>query len=260
MKKPFIYIAALRRTGSTMLCEALTEIPYSLVLNEPNFNLQRAIIRGRERALLLKHGVDTSAFTARWAGWRRRFVMQGFRWDLSRRLGKVVQQLGVKEIFHDNWQAYHKAFPNLRVIVTGRDPRDIYISLYNRWTQGRALWSGDFTPERVAKDIEYQFRKQLEIVGASVCMKIRYEDLCSNPNKLEEIKTFVESPIPGVGDIGGLLRADSARHAEYSIHGNSITDRRIFRWRDEQNPKLLDEAQKVFDLTKEYCEFWAYLK
>ena len=35
MTKPLIYIASLRRTGSTVLSEALTSLPHSFIFREP---------------------------------------------------------------------------------------------------------------------------------------------------------------------------------------------------------------------------------
>ena len=122
MEKPFVYVAALRRTGSTMLCEGLTKMPYCVVLNEPNFADKAAIIREHERNLLEEAGIDVEAFLSRWSGWRRRFIMQGVRRDLVPKLSSVIQQFGVKEIFNDNWTRYQRAFPNMRTILTARDP------------------------------------------------------------------------------------------------------------------------------------------
>ena len=129
IEKPFIYIAALRRTGSTMLCEALTAIPHCLVFNEPNFAANGVIIRGRERILLGNIGIDSNSFVSRWSGWRRRFIMQGLKWDLAPKLENAVSQFGVKEIFHKDWRRYRRAFPELwRRPYCQRSKRHIYFT------------------------------------------------------------------------------------------------------------------------------------
>ena len=47
-------------------------------------------------------------------------------------LASYVSQVGVKEIHHDGWRKYIQYFPEMKILLTGRDPRDIYISLFYR--------------------------------------------------------------------------------------------------------------------------------
>lgn len=259
MEKPFIYIGALRRTGSTMLCEALTQLPYSVVFNEPNIGSRRFAVRNQEAELLRELGLDLHGFVRRWSVFHRRFLLFGFRRRLVPALLRRVEQVGVKEIFHANWQQLVGAFPRVRIILTARDPRDIYLSLKTRYAAGNAIWSGSFTPERVAENLNVEFGHQLDMARARDVLPIRYEDLCLEPDLIRSVLDYVESNIPDVGELGAFLRSDRRRAAEGQIHGGRITDKRVARWRQETGDAA-EEAWQVYDLMKEYREYWKYGK
>jgi len=176
------------------------------------------------------------------------------------KLESRISQIGVKEIFHTGWEMYSRHFPEMRVILLGRDPRDIYISLYHRWKNGTAAWSGSYTPERVANYLRREFRRQLQMLNTARCFKVRYEDLCQGSEIYNRIKEFADSPIRGIGEVGIFNKANQARINEYQLHGDAITARRVYRWKQEKDKALLANAQKVFDLMPEYCSFWGYEK
>ena len=76
------------------------------------------------------------------------------------------------------------------------------------------------------------------------CLKIRYEDLCTNENLFDKILTFVESEIPAIGAIGSFNALNPKRQDEYELHGDQITDKRVNRWHHESDKNLVMEAQK----------------
>ena len=71
MERPLIFIAALRRTGSTVLAEVLTQLPYSFVFVEPELCRNRFRVRRPDAARLATLDVDLAAFANRHAthGW-----------------------------------------------------------------------------------------------------------------------------------------------------------------------------------------------
>ena len=71
---------------------------------------------------------------------------------------------------------------------------------------------------------------------------------------LEQIKKFVESDVPEIGMIGQLSKFD------HLVHGYQITGKRVYRWKNEPDKRLLAEAQEVFDNLKDYCKFWDYTR
>ena len=241
-----------------MLCEALTQAPHSFVFNEPNAASNSFVVRTRESEILLNHGIDLQAFVNRWSILRRRFLFRGFRTRLVPQLRNSFAQVGIKEIFHANWRKVYAGFPNLRIILTARDPRDIYLSLRGRYIAGTAIWDSDFTPALVAVKLNEEFRYQQEMARLASVLNIRYEDLCLNPGSFKNILDFVESDISQIGQLGEFLHSDSNRVEEGNIHGGEITDRRVARWKNENDPEIVDQAFQVFRLMPDYCDYWEY--
>ena len=269
MARPFIYIASLRRTGSTVLSEALTRFPYSFIFREPQFGQNRFALKNSDAALFLEHGIDLAAVRKQWrlqAKLRRLFGRQpedymvaALHDELLPQLLRCVPQVGVKEIRHSGWKSYQRHFPDMKIVLTGRDPRDIYLSLHDRLKRGRGGWVGPYTPQTLAADLNREFQHQ-RAMGEMKCLKVKYEDLCTNPALPEQIKSFVDSPIPDSGAIGSFNATNPLRTDEYAVHGDRITDRRVNRWKTEEDQKLVQETQETFDRMSEYCDFWDYKK
>lgn len=270
MQAPFIYIASLRRTGSTVLAEALTQLPYAFILREPGLGRNKFNFKPADIEVLEPLGIDLRGFARKW-GWRPKaaklvgrhngLVVRAFKKDLIPRFERAIRQVGVKEIRHFGWRHYLRAFPDMRVVLTARDPRDVYISLHNRLKSAEGeRWRGEFNPATVAADLDAQFRMQLEMAQAAPSIKIRYEDLCTDPVSIEPVKAFVQSPVPAMGNVGGFLGSNPRRQDEFALHGNRITDQRVNRWQREANADLLAQAQEAFDRMDEYCKYWGYAK
>jgi hypothetical protein len=265
MVQPFIYIAGLRRTGSTVLGEALTILPHSFIFNEPR--LGECTFWLHPGTDVLRQYVDLDGFCRKHriqAGVRRRlrldmgYMLRAFKADLLQQISPHIPQVGVKEVRHSGWCYYRELFPDMRVILTARDPRDIYLSMHRRRQDGKATWSGPFTPERVASILNTEFEHQLEMSTKHPCFKARYEDLCTNPEIYQDIKKFCGSTIPEIGRVGYFNAIDPRRVAEYELHEGQITDKRIHRWKTEQDPSLQEEAGQMIGLMAGYCEFWGY--
>ena len=241
-----------------MLCEALTQAPHSFVFNEPNVASGQFVVRAREAEVLLQHGINLQAFVNRWSTLRRRFLFHGFRTRLVPEIHNSFAQVGIKEIFHANWRKLHAGFPNLRIILTARDPRDIYLSLRGRYLAGTAIWDGEFSPTRVAAKLNEEFRYQQEMARLERVLNVRYEDLCLDPASFKKVLDFVESDITQIGPLGEFLQSDSKRVEEGKIHGGEITDRRVARWKNEDDPEIVEQALQVFRLMPEFCDYWEY--
>ncbi|MDZ7342903.1 MAG: sulfotransferase [candidate division KSB1 bacterium] len=265
MSRPFIYIAGLRRSGSTVLSEALTLLPHSFIFREPRVAENRFSVHDSDVELFLQYGIDLVDFERRW--WRKRkLIPEAFKNELIPRLAALIGQIGVKEIRHDRWRRLFRLFPEMKILLTARDPRDIYISLFYKVKNDHVTWSGlfsaagEFCPEAVAESLNRQFRQQLAMLDTAECLQIKYEDFCTNPRILEQVKAFVGSAIPRLGEVGAFNAANPMRLGEYELHGRTITGQRIHRWKHEVDDALVAAAQKTFDLMPEYCEFWKYEK
>lgn len=265
----FIYIAGLRRTGTTMLSEALTQLPYSFVFREPGLGKGCFNVKPSDARLFLERGVDLQGFVRRQNRsivnvFRQRFELQAgfmvkaFKEELVPQLRLIAYQLGVKEIYHAGWRNYLAHFPHMKIVLLGRDPRDIYISLYYRWEKGTGGWAGPFTPKRVAADLNREFRAQLEMSLTTDTLRVRYEDLCTCKEVMETVKRFVGSSIPGIGAVGAFNALNPKRVDEYHLHGDDITTKRVGRWEQEFDNHLVASACETLELMRDYCEFWGY--
>lgn len=265
--KPFIYVASLRRTGSTVLSEALTQYPHSFIFREPALGLNGFNLHPDDAETFRRLGVHIEAFRRRHripSGLRRRlgvddgYMVRAFQRKLLPELGWHYSQVGVKEIFHGGWRHYHAAFPHMKVLITARDPRDIYVSLAHRVRRGQGAWRGPLTPERAAASLNTEFREQVEMMRTVEYLSVRYEDLCTDPALYDKIKRFVESSIPEMGRVGAFNATESGRAEESALHGGRISARQIGRWREEPDHALREAADRLSALMTEYCRFWGY--
>ena len=256
MEKPFIYIAALRRTGSKVLSEALSLHPYSFIFLEPRFGSGAFKIKNAEVEIFAKYGIDLLAFQDQISKVNRKLSVEYFKNELMPKLLQVFSQIGIKEIHHKYWKSVYNTFPDMKIVLTARDPRDIYLSLYHKSIERNKeiRVEGGFTPQNLVLNLKEDFEYQMEMFNTTRCLKVKYEDFCTDRMVYEQVKAFVESDIPAIGMVGHLSKQD------HLIHGYEVTDKRVYRWKCETNRQLLLEAQEVFDNLKDYCRFWGYEK
>lgn len=271
LARPFVYISALMRTGSTMLSEVLTKLPHAYIFNEPHLGKNAFSLSAPDLERLAVYGVDIHAFL------RFRlplaFVLRRFRpiWpnqgfmirEVKNSLGPQldaigVKQLGVKEIKHEGWQYYVQHFPDLKMVMLGRDPRDLYISAFRKWQKGTTLWQGPFTPRSAAEQLNAQFSRQMHMREHVDCLEIRYEDLCSDSRVVENILSFCDSPLKIAGEVGQFIQAHPKRRHEYQKHGAIISKHSVNRWQRERDGSLLEDAHEFAALMPEYSTFWGY--
>jgi hypothetical protein len=91
------------------------------------------------------------------------FLAWRFKREVLPKLLENFEQIGFKEIRNERWRNYLKHFPNMKIILNGRDPRDIYVSLYHRVQKGKSGWQEPFMPEAVAAHLNFQFSLQMEM-------------------------------------------------------------------------------------------------
>lgn len=128
LRHPFIYIASLPRTGSTLVSEILTRLPYSFILHEPHLGKNYFAFQDNDQAKLRPYNVDLAQFSKyrlpvaflfrrlRVLGYRPDYMVRAFKEKLLSQLTKIIQ-IGVKEIKHAGWQNYVQHFPDMKVIL-----------------------------------------------------------------------------------------------------------------------------------------------
>jgi hypothetical protein len=255
--RPLVLIAALQRTGSTLVSELLTELPRTFVFREPRVfsahvdlkaaDLERlGTIPGAELGMSAGRGAAADPVeAARW-----------FAADVYRPLSRQLGQIGIKEIrYGARWREVLELLGELaplRVVALGRDPRDIYLSIAERSRVRKMRLPGPFGPESVALDVEREFAAQRELIEATEALKVRYEDVCSDPRVRDEIRRFVDSPVTGGGAVGVFKQSNR------EVHGHRVTTRRVQRWRDEPDASLRAGAAETRARLPEYCRYWGF--
>jgi hypothetical protein len=169
-----------------------------------------------------------------------------------------LMQVGIKEVKHEGWKHVVRHFPNLKMVMIGRDPRDIYISAYRKWQLGTMRWRGPFTPGSLADDLNAQFDLQMDMRACVDHMMVRYDEFCLDPHVLRYVLSFVNSPIDEMGQIGRFLGSHHNRFHEHLLHGNEISNRRVNRWQKEKDEKLLSEAHEFATRMSAYNTTWGY--
>jgi len=267
---PFVYIASLPRTGSTVLSEALTQLPYSFILHEPHLEKNHFAVQPNDAVRLKDCGVDVYAFVKyrlpvafllrrlRPLGCPQDFILREFKNKLLPQLLNCAPQIGVEEIKHTGWKNYVKHFPEMKVVLTGRDPRDIYLSLRGKWQRGTISWRGPFNPATVAAFLNKEFGMQQGLSQAAETLCVRYETLCQEPSLIEQVKQFIKSPVPEAGTIGAYISTHPTRVIEHGVHHGEITDKSVGRWKAEPDKELLAGAIECFQKMPDYCQFWGY--
>ena len=63
-RSPFVYIATLRRTGSTILAGALTHLPYAFIFREPRFADGKLGLKPEDIELFRAKDIDLREYLA----------------------------------------------------------------------------------------------------------------------------------------------------------------------------------------------------
>src|SRR5688572_13468555 len=101
LRQPFIYVAAMPRSGSTMLAGILSETPISHIFSE--LGLNRGLVHGLEQ--LAKFDKSLPSMLSSYEG-HPQMMLRVFGGEILPKLSALVPHLGVKECFHENWELY----------------------------------------------------------------------------------------------------------------------------------------------------------
>lgn len=228
--KPFILIAGLRRTGTTLLCDILTELPHSFVFCEPGISNGKIGPNSMDRKILEAAGLPVKGL----------------------RIERAADLLGVQQIGAKMLASHFKGPKDRRVIMTGRDPRGISLSLQERRKSG--LTGVGKNPQQLAKQLTEEWKRQRGVAG-DMFMRVRYEDLAEHPEEVVPlILEYVDSPLLHAGTIGVKNANNHKRRAEGKKHGDRITSLSARRWERED----ATAANRCAELMAEYREWWGY--
>lgn len=251
--RPFLYVAAVRRTGSTMMAELLSDPPACFVFREPRLPLGRLLLgkTGDPKATLARCGLDVGSVSRSMAELPPDEAVERFRAFWEESAGRIGQ-LGVKEIMHEGWERVSRAFPAMKVVITVRDPRDIFLSMWHKRERLERRGRRWMEPEVLAEDVNRESRHLEEIASRHEHRVVRYEEFCRDPGAIDAVRRFAESPARGMG----LLGRTSSWNA--GAHGTALGTSRIDLWKRESDPQARTLCEKAWRLMAPYARTWGY--
>ncbi len=254
--QPFIYVAAMPRSGSTMLAGILSEAPISHIFSE--LGLNRGLTHGLEQ--LAKFDRNFPSMLSAYEG-NPDMMLRVFGDEILPKLAASVSHLGVKECFHENWELYQKILGGVRFVVLARDPRDVMLSTLDYGDQvewHKRLWA-DIGDEFIAIRHNEIWALQRAMLENSNSIAVRYEDLCLDPETFVRLCQFCELPLNKPASASRAIQAYPWRSWEIEKHGFDVVgDRSVYRWKRESDPARRRRALHVGELMQEYCRFWGY--
>lgn len=231
MARPDFYVAAIGRSGSTMLCNWLSRPPGQLVFIEPFF--MRPANPRLLRIQLADFGMAVSD-----AEWTRPDATAAKRFQRLMQPRLKGRSWAFKEVLcEEHFRVLHSFAPK-RVLIAVRDIVDVALSFFEKHRLQCNLdrfsdqWVNDYCIRECAGILE--FRDRLEAQGIPLRV-VRYEDFTSSQASRRDIADFV-AWIPG-GRIDSHL-AEFDRRFEIERHGRTISARPR-----TQGERVLDEAQ-----------------
>ena len=245
-----VYIAALPRSGSTMLANLLSSPPDHWVLVEPGLhraqpspNLRNQLDRFVSAAAPAASEAPPAAPTA--AGRRLLFKQLA---DLLPTLGAW----GVKEVDTDHRDAIAYLRPT-KTIVLVRDIRDALLSLLEKQSMFGRHWS----PAGYMEYLRDCCTALISLAGdqdpnTRVC---RYEDLVSSPGERQALADWLSWPLDG--DISRNLDL-YRREYEVARHDGTITARSVGRHTRDANDTRAEIARQFGALLEDFHRTFGY--
>ncbi len=235
-----------------MLGELLSAPPAGFIFHEPRIGIGKLRIDPAIAPTFAAFGIDIVAIKKEMRDLEPLAGLTRFK-RLVDDLAPHIEQIGVKEITHTGAVDVSKVFPDMRVVVTVRDPRDIYLSLYHRrkelLSRGK-LW---FETKTLLPYLREQTSEIFGLMERHAHTVVRYEDVCNDPSLLDRVREFVGSPVHGVGLLG--TRGDSNDRGK---HGKEIDATRVALHSRESDEVARHNAQYIFEEMGDYAERFGY--
>jgi hypothetical protein len=257
--RPFVFIAGFPRSGSTAVAESLTEWPHAFVHSEPGLTQGKLHLYALERLTEPFASAVSAAMSE-----AKRILQDTPPGGLLLRayLNRVVpllpfDQVGIKEVAFRRFlhRSVLEERPDARVLVTVRDPRDLWLSLEEMSERYKdPAWSyRGLGPDEAAERIEAIFRQLRELVDMGALV-VRYEDLCSDPAVVSRVLEYVDSAARH-GSIGMVTR--DRRDWEIDRHRGALSSHSVGRWQSA-DPEARGRAERFAERLGEYRERFGY--
>ena len=251
VERPDFYVAAMGRSGSTMLCNWLSRPPGQLVFVEPFFT--RA-----SNPRLLRIQLEDFGLAANEGEWTREVgtAEERFRNLMAPRL--QGRRWAFKEVLAEEHVRVLESFRPRAVLLTVRDIADVALSFFEKHRLQGNL--DRFDDEWVAR---YCVREAAGLVAFRDLLKVRdvpflvvrYEEFTASPSKQQEVAEFVGWE-PGGRIDAHLDRFD--RGFEVERHGEQISPVRRVPGDRALGSDLIDAAAAIERRCATYQQAFGY--
>ena len=248
--KPFIYIAGLMRTGSTLIQELLTEKGKCFFFHEPWFGTG------------LFENYETSVKMLNEWGLNGERLLNAPLPIAFLQLSKAIPQIGIKEIRHQGWEMYLNLFDDIRWVVLAREPRDIYVSAHY-FLKRTNVWVPrfpPFSPKGLFQELQPDIERQIEICETQPnVMKVKYEELVKeHEGVISRIRAFTGSVVGSEQKVGSFHQRLGRGDYEIQLHNGTISGKQVGRWNRETDLELINDFNEFYELMKDYRKYWDY--
>ncbi len=234
MRARRIFVFAMPRSGSTLLCDLLSIPGRGVVLHEPM--MMRRFGDGREGRILRTlraHGLHVESSSAEFAPgvnartWYDNLVIP----ELDR-----LEYWGLKEVFLEDAEPLVKCYAPDRIVLLWRDPKDVALSLIE--LMNRALMS--FTDRQTLKDeawalecVRESAHQLTQLAGRGNAMRLRYEDLVRSTDHQRALLNHVG--LDRFSEVAHALTDDesSVRAPEVRMHQERLSRKSVNRFDKE---------------------------
>jgi hypothetical protein len=249
--RPDFYIAAIGRSGSTMLCNWLTRLPDQLVFNEPFFCRP-------ENSRLLRIQLESFGMPVDPAEWEARdeAVQERFERLMTHRL--QGRRWAFKEVLCREHRRVLDHFDPPKVVITVRNIIDVALSFFEKHrAQGNlARFSDEWVADYCVKETEGIVRFQQRLVERGVpSTVVRYEDFARSVDERRSVERFL-------GWTGGgetaLNFEEFDRAFEVERHGTSVSSRVFGRRQRRLSPMEFELAAGIGERCDGYQRHFGY--
>jgi hypothetical protein len=250
-KRPDFYIAAIGRSGSTLLGNWLTRPPDQLVFNEPFFSRL-------ENSRLLRIQLAAFGMAADDDEWERRDESANARFTRLMATRLEGRRWAFKEVLSKEHRRSLELFAPPKIIITVRNIVDVALSFFEKHRAQQNLerfgddWVTGYCADESTGILNFKRRLEAEAVPLKV---VRYEDFVRSEQERRSVEEFVGWE--GGGDTASNFN-DFDRGFEIARHGTEISDR--VRQVDERalGARELGLATALGDRCREYQLHFGY--
>jgi hypothetical protein len=221
---PDLFIAALGRSGSTMLANLLTTPPNRWLIVEPRFANATTGRDVLEQARLFGINIDDTEWPPQEGESSGQRITRVFRKRIL-----DLQKWGLKEVRRD---VILQTIDHLRpkhTIVLVRDLRDVAVSLYEKSVRDNNPryddeWLRNYLTEAPAGILE-----AVDALATHDHRVVRYEDLVSDDTLRDDLAQWLDWPLDGQPERN--LASIYQRAREVELHAGAVTNISVGRYR-----------------------------